>query len=210
MKAISLKANDKVVSAEVGSAANIIVTTTQGMVSIFASHEVPQSGITASGVTAIKSKVKQDSVIGGHWVYPDSDIYGLTTRGHIIRTDTASFEVKARLRVPVQWTTPIKSNPHELINTVIIRKHAYLNHDKISIEADVPLVLDLFDIKYPQSDNGKKFTTNEQTKLTKLWAIDRQTSVIPVDITAPEEPHKPEKSEEQDIQIALNFDETEA
>jgi len=210
MKAISLKTGDKVVSAEVGSAATIMVTTKQGMVSVFASHEVPQSGITAAGVTAIKSKVKTDVVTGGHWVYPDSDLYGLTNRGHIIRTDASVFEVKARLRVPGQWTTPIKSNPHEVMNTVLILKQAYQNHDKVSIEADVPLVIDLFDIKYPQSDNGKKFVTNEQTNFTKLWAIDRQTNVIPVEIIAPEDPPKPPAQEEQELQIALDLDETEA
>lgn len=211
MKAISLKAGDKLVSAEVGSAEVIIVTTKQGMVSVFASHEVPQSGITASGVTAIKSKVKSDVVTGGHWVYPDSDIYGFTTRGHIIRTDISTFEIKARLRVPVQWTTPIKSNPHELLNTVVIEKQAYQNHDNVSIEADIPLVIDLFEIKYPQSDNGKKYITNQQTNFTKLWSIDRRTSVLPVEIKAPEEPPKEsQEQEEQDIQIALELDETEA
>ena len=210
MKAISLKTGDKVVSADVGSAATIMVTTKQGMVSVFASHEVPQSGITAAGVTAIKSKVKTDVVTGGHWVYPESDLYGLTNRGHIIRTDASVFEVKARLRVPGQWTTPIKSNPHEVMNTVLILKQAYQNHDKVSIEADVPLVIDLFDIKYPQSDNGKKFVTNEQTNFTKLWAIDRQTNVIPVEIIAPEDPPKPPAQEEQELQIALDLDETEA
>jgi len=209
MKAISLKTGDKVVSAEVGSATTIMVTTKQGMVSVFASHEVPQSGITAAGVTAIKSKIKTDVVTGGHWVYPESDLYGLTNRGHIIRTDASVFEVKARLRVPVQWTTPIKSNPHEIMNTVLILKQAYQNHDKVSIEADVPLVIDLFDIKYPQSDNGKKFVTNEQTNFTKLWAIDRQTNVIPVEIIAPEEPPKPPVQEEQELQITLDLDETE-
>ena len=210
MKAISLKAGDNVVSAEVGSSSTIMVTTKQGMVSVFASHEVPQSGLTASGVTAIKSKNKSDAVTGGHWVYPESDLYGFTNRGNIIRTDISSFEVKARLRVPTQWTTPIKSNPHEVLNTFILLKQAYQNHDRISIEADIPLVIDLFDIKYPQSDNGKKFVTKEQSNFTKLWAIDRQTNVSPVEISAPEEPTKNQEQEEQDLQIALDLDETEA
>jgi topoisomerase IV subunit A len=217
MKAIKLKAGDHVVSVEIGSEPAIAVTTKHGMLSVFMTYEVPQSGIVTSGVTAIKSKHKQDACVGGHFIKEDSDLYAFTSRGHVIRADSATFEPKGRLRVPYQLTSSIKSNPHELLNSFVLLKSRYLAHDRITIEADSPLILDLFDIKYTTSDNGKKIVQEAQSNFIKLWPVERATSFVakdlgtpPVTLPSPPEPKDVAKEEGQTIdQIRLEFDETE-
>ena len=211
MKAIKLKAGDSVVSVEVGSDTAIAVTTQHGMCSVFATQEVPQSGLLTSGVTAIKSKFKQDQTTGGHWIHSQSDLYALTTRGNIIRVDLSAFEPKGRLRVPYQLTSPIKSNPHELLHTMTLLKASYAAHERMTIIATPPLTIDAFEIKYTQSDNGKKFATAEQTHLTKLSAIQRAThfTAVEIPVTAPSEPKPKPVPVEESNQIRLDFDETE-
>jgi topoisomerase IV subunit A len=212
MKAIKLKAGDTVVSVEVGSALSIAITTEQGMLSVFATQEVPQSGLLTSGVNAIKSKFKQDKTTGGHWIYDQSDLYALTTRGHIIRVDLSTYEPKGRLRVPYQLITPIKSNPHELLHTMTLAKARYAAHERVTIQATPPLSIDAFEIKYPQSENGKKFTSSGQTNLLRLSAIERTTrfTAVAIPVVIPQEPKpKVEKRIEESNQIRLDFEETE-
>ena len=212
MKAIKLKAGDAVVSVEVGSALAIAVTTEQGMLSVFATQEVPQSGLLTSGVNAIKSKFKQDKTTGGHWVPDQTDLYALTNRGNIIRVDLSTYEPKGRLRVPYQLTTPIKSNPHQILHTTTMAKARYLAHERMTIQATPPLTIDAFEIKYPQSDNGKKFATATQTNLTRLSSIQRAVrftaAAIPV-VIAQEPKPKPQKPIAEANQTYLEFDETE-
>ncbi len=215
MKAIKLKAGDSVVSVDIGSETTIGVTTKYGMLSVFATYEVPQSGIVTSGVTAIKSKHKQDQCVGGHFIVEKGDLYAFTSRGHVIRTDATQYEPKGRLRVPYQLTSSIKSNPHELLNSFVWPVERYQTHDRLAIEADVPLVLDAFEIKYTQSDNGKKIITNDQSNFIKLWPIERSTTFIAKDLGTPpvqgstnDEPKSEEEVKKVD-QISLDFDETE-
>jgi DNA topoisomerase IV, A subunit, Gram-positive len=212
MKAIKLKAGDVVVSVEVGSAQAIAITTKQGMLSVFSTLEVPQSGLLTSGVTAIKSKFKQDATTGGHFISDQSDLYALTTRGHIIRVDVAGYEPKGRLRVPYQLTTPIKSNPHELLHTMTLAKASYSAHELVTIQATPPVTIDAFDIKYPQSDNGKKFSQADQTNLTRLYAIARATQFTAVNLVPPipqESQPKAAKPDAESKQIRLELEETE-
>ena len=212
MKAIKLKAGDAVVSVEVGSALAIAVTTEQGMLSVFATQEVPLSGLLTSGVNAIKSKFKQDKTTGGHWIPDHTDLYALTTRGNIIRVDLSGFEPKGRLRVPYQLTTPIKSNPHQVLHTTTLAKARYMAHERMTIHATPPLSIDAFEIKYPQSDNGKKFASSAQTNLSRLTSIQRAVTFVaaPIPLVLAQEPRpKPEKLVVESNQITLDFDETE-
>ncbi len=207
MKAVKLKAGDHVVSVAIGSAHHLVVTSKMGLLSVFPTYDVPQSGIVTSGVSALKSKHKQDTLTGGHFVAEHTDLYALTTRGHVIRVDLSSYEAKARLRVPYQLTSPIKSNPHEILNTITLSKAAYQAHERLTIEADAPLILDAFAIKYSQSDNGKKVITAQQTNVTKLHRVERATAFASVIIDTPERA-MPTK-EEPSNQIRLDLDETE-
>ena len=209
MKAIKLKAGDAVVTVEVGSALAIAVTTEQGMLSVFATQEVPQSGLLTSGVNAIKSKFKQDKTTGGHWVPDQTDLYALTNRGNILRVDLSTYEPKGRLRVPYQLTTPIKSNPHQIVHTTTLAKARYLAHERMTIQATPPLTIDAFEIKYPQSDNGKKFATASQTNLTRLSSIHRAVRFTAAPIPALVAPEPKPKPVVASNQTYLEFEETE-
>jgi hypothetical protein len=81
----------------------------------------------------------------------------------------------------------------------------------MTIIATPPLTIDAFEIKYTQSDNGKKFATAEQTHLTKLSAIQRAThfTAVEIPVTAPSEPKPKPVPVEESNQIRLDFDETE-
>ncbi|XMB87315.1 DNA topoisomerase IV subunit A [Mycoplasmatota bacterium WC44] len=193
MRAIKFKSDDEVIGVDVGTSLdNIAVFTIEGAAVKYPGSEVPLSGTNTSGVMSIKLKNRpNDKVVHVMYAPENIDSLLLTVRGNIIRTSIDKLELSSRNRKPEQFTTYIKSNPHDIIDAINLSKDEYKNNIIITLEAFEKIkCIEAYTIKYPQSDNGKNYLTKAFGTPISISKISRYIELDAPIITTQEEEFK--------------------
>ncbi len=185
LRAIKLKAQDEVVSVDIGYGNHITVYTAHGAVTKYLSEQVSEFGINATGMASISLKGREsDYVVKAMYNEKDTDALMLTSRGNIIRLSIDELEELNRTRKPHQITNYIKSNPHDVVDVLKLYKTEYKNNIPLSIQFDsAKLSIEAFSIKYSTSGNGKNYVDPSLGSIKSLSKIQRRTELDEIEVS---------------------------
>lgn len=207
LKAIKLGKEDVVVSVDIGTANEVAIFTKEGAINKYNADEISLIGIQSAGVSSINLKNRpNDHVVKAKFIEENNDAFMLTTRGNIIRINLDNIEKLSRTRKPIQVTSYIKSNPHDIKDVLIVTKREYLDSEPITIlNTTEKVTIPAFDVKYAKSDNGKKYTPQTMHSVSQIIKVCREKTYTPLTREIKEKAIK-KKVEVETDSMQISFD----
>lgn len=170
LAAINLKGDDEVVAVyETDGNKQIFLTTYFGYGLRFLEEEVNIVGVRAAGVKGINLK-ENDYVTGGNIIHDENEevIVVVSQRGSVKKMNITEFDLATRAKRGVVMLRELKSNPHRLVGTVIVREDdvVIVHTEKGHIEPIVVRELRLND----RYTNGTYFIDEKESgSVIEIW-----------------------------------------
>lgn len=174
VRAIALNKGDEVVSIDVAPTLHeeVLVLSSTGLALRFNLHDVSVSSTIAKGVKAINLPPKE-TLSSGNILKNHHDLLLLTNKGAIKRVNIFDIPKKKRTNRGYQVLKYVKSNPVRIVSSVLLNSTQYKNRANVEVITDKEkVIINSFDIKSEQAENGKNFIKKKQGKPLFL-AIDQ-------------------------------------
>jgi len=196
---MKLKPGDEVVNAFLGTYNDIYVSTNSGYGLWFDIGEVPESGIKSSGVKSIN--LKGDKVVSAFNFNKDDEYLSVfTDKGTAKRIKLLELEKQSRAKRGTMILREVKSNPHSIIKTFIIRNKSNFGiktEGKIEFikSAIIPIsdryktgagltkdkVLDVFEIQNISKEEDIKEGPVKENEIKEVKQEPKQISLLEID-----------------------------
>lgn len=166
VRAIALNKGDEVVAIDVAPSLHeeVLVISTTGLALRFNLHDVSLSSTIAKGVKAIGLPAKE-TLSTGKVLINNHELLLLTNKGAIKRVNLLDIPKKKRTNKGYQVLKYVKSNPVRVVDSVLMNSTQYKNRANIEVITNKQkIIINSFDVKSEQADNGKAFVKKKQGK----------------------------------------------